>query len=284
MASLPSPSLSPPPPPPAVWIKLISRERQIGNRTGEEILLRDALKHYPHCEELWLLYGTLMAEKDIIKTRQIYLCGLNYLGNISAELWLAYARIEEKLFDYNRVRTILEHTQFVFPKYPSVWLESIRFEIRCRSSQFVIDMLFTRALTACPRSGIILAEQIELASTIKERNQLTMNALRRTNRRCPIVMLAAARTTWMDIPLEINVVMRRLTRTVTLDPNFGDGWAALYCFTRNQNVCPVKPTTGEKWIAIRDKRGNEDLTIDEILKRVIMISNPNDYKTNEMKL
>ena len=266
------------------WIKLILHERRICNREREETLLREAIERYPKTDDLWLMYGSLMEEKDLIKTKQIYLCGLDYLGHAGPELWLAYAKIEEKLFDFNRVRSILEFTQGVFAVYQSVWLESIRFEVRCRSSQYVLDTLFTNAFKSCPRAGILLTEQIELALTIKERNGLTVAALLKTNRRCPIVMLAAARTAWMDIPLEINKVIKRLKRALVLDPMFGDAWAALYCFNQQQRQEIMKecieknPSRGEKWITACNTRGNEYLTTDEILKRVAMISNPNDYK------
>jgi pre-mRNA-processing factor 6 len=137
----------------------------------------------------------------------------------------------------------------------------------------------------------LLTEQIELAPEAKKES-FAKDAYSKTHGKDANVILATARVWWRKRPLDENKVLKWLERAVTIQPKFGDAWAAMYRFVHEyrkgtkegqellndivERCQKANPTHGERWIKISKARGNEDMKSKDILLKVAAISSTDD--------
>jgi pre-mRNA-processing factor 6 len=282
-----------------VWVKSIVFERKVldEQKSKEQQLARDALQRFPKSEKLWLMLGQYLEWKyagDLGEAKQVYQNGIDACASGSKnggsfKLWLALARVEEQMNSSKvTARAILANARGRFPTQSEVWLASIRLERRAGEPISVVDSLLARGLQAIPNDGLLLSEQIEIAPEAKKES-ISKDAFEKTQGKDSKVILAVARVWWRKRPLDAKKVKKWLERSVSLGPKFGDAWAAMLRFHKDEQdsediikavvarCVRAAPTHGERWIRISKCRGNEDLKTEDILTRVAASSEPDDY-------
>ena len=277
-----------------VWIKSIVFERKVpADHSLEEPLLREALNRFPRSVKLWLMLGQFTEWRwpnELQRAKTIYQEGIEACaskGSVVYLLWLASARVDERVNSRVTARAILANARGRYPSEPELWLASIRLERRGNEPTSIIDALLTRALQAIPNNGLLLSEQIEVAPEAKK-EAIAKDAFERTQGKDAHVILAVARVWWRKRPLDAKKVKKWLERAAALSPKFGDVWGALYRFHKDERdsedvlhditerCVKANPNQGERWVSITKSRGNEDLKVQDVLVRVAAVSGPDD--------
>jgi pre-mRNA-processing factor 6 len=185
-----------------VWMKSALLERLAGDPVAEAALLEEARGKFPADEKLWLMSvqhairNENNADLTLSKTPRL-ICdeGLRACPN-SAQLWILAARIEKRVAGFNRARSMLELARQKNPTSDQLWLAAVVMEVELiksgggsglgggggggissssssssagaaasssSSSLQVAESLMSKAIEACPSSGLLAAAQIALA-------------------------------------------------------------------------------------------------------------------------
>ncbi|KAK2452037.1 protein STABILIZED1 [Trifolium repens] len=271
-----------------VWMKSAIVERELGNIEEERKLLNEGLKQFPSFYKLWLMLGQLeerLAEAakqqdqpekrhaHKMEAKKVYDSGLISCPN-SVPLWLSLANLEEEMSGMSKARAVFSRAQKKNPQNPELLLAAIRAELKhgCKN---VADRLMSTALQECPKSGILWAASVELA-TRPERKRKSKDALNKCGHN-PHVIVAVAKLFWID--RMVDKARSWLNRAVTLAPDIGDFWALCYKFELQHGTeenqkdvlkrCVVaEPKHGEKWQAVSKAVENSHQPTESILKKV----------------
>ena len=172
-----------------------------------------------------MMMGQIELQKDRLDAaREAFNTGLKKCPN-SISLWILTASIESEHKQYTKARSILEKARLKNPQNPVLWLESIRLEIRADMKSIAMTLL-AKAMQDCPNSGLLWAEAIFLEPR-PQRKTKSVDALRKCEHD-PHVLLAVSKLFWTE--RKITKARDWFTRTVKLDPDFGDAWAYFYKF------------------------------------------------------
>jgi len=206
------------------------------------------------------------------------------------ELWIGMGRLEETNGSSVTARAILERGTQKNKKNRDLdllWRERVFLEVRVAqrhngsiNANSTCHTVLARALREgeCGKSGKLWALSMAMAAP-EDRKARTGDALRECGRDS-IVILEAARLLWRDG--KINKARKWLERSVQLDADFGDAWAALLSFemqhgsaaqvkSAEDRAVEAEAAHGDRWCAVRKKVGNEKLTRLQVLRKVATI-------------
>uniref|UniRef100_A0A0R3TFS8 Pre-mRNA-processing factor 6 n=1 Tax=Rodentolepis nana TaxID=102285 RepID=A0A0R3TFS8_RODNA len=189
-------------------------------------------------------------------------------------LWILLSRFEEESGNMTKARSILEKGRSKNPKEPSLWLESIRLEIRANLKPMADSLLF-KALQECPDSGCLWAEAI-LMSARPQRKMKSVDALKK----CEydnMVLLAVAKMYWVEGLISKARIW--FMRTVKLESDLGDAWAYFYKFEKLHGTelqqkevlsqcVAAEPRYGEAWCRVSKDVRNWRLRSADLLPMV----------------
>ncbi|RUS88975.1 hypothetical protein EGW08_003222 [Elysia chlorotica] len=257
-----------------VFMKSVKLEWSLGEIRNAEILLDEAVKHYPDFAKLWMMRGQIQVQagkKEV--ARDSYNQGLKKCPQ-AVPLWLLLSRLEETMGQLTRARSILEKARLKNPGTEQLWLEAVRVECRAGLKN-IANTLMAKALQECPSSGMLWAEAI-LMEARPQRKTKCMDALKKCEHN-PHVLLAASKLFWCE--RKISKARSWFNRTVKIDPDLGDAWAYFYKFElahgdekEQEDVArrclAAEPHHGDNWCAVSKDIANWRLKTEELLPLV----------------
>ena len=272
-----------------VYMKSAILERESESFDGALSLIEDGLIKYPKFAKLYMMGGAICSEDlemnktNLDRARKFYQKGLQSCQN-SVVLWILSSRLEEKapslLGDSNgglgigltKARSLLELARLKNPKSPELWVEAIRLERRAGNDKLAITLM-ARALQECPRSGILLADNIS-NSPRPEQKSKSADAIKK-NPDDPLVITAVASLFASERKHE--KARKWFERAVILNPDLGDSWAKYYVIeleagneAKQKSIkerCVVaEPKHGELWCSVMKDMKNRKKTIAEGLE------------------
>ncbi|XP_059158001.1 pre-mRNA-processing factor 6-like [Physella acuta] len=260
-----------------VFMKSVKLEWCLGEIRNSEILLEEAVKHYPDFAKLWMMKGQIEEEtgkKEVAK--EAYNLGLKKCPQ-AVPLWLLLSRLEESNKQLTRARSILEKARLKNPQTDLLWLEAVRVELR-GGLKNIAHTLMAKALQECPNSGILWAESIFMEPR-PQRKTKCVDALKKCEHNSH-VLLAASKLFWCE--RKISKARDWFNRTVKIDPDLGDAWAYFYKFELahgdekhqedvKQRCVVAEPHHGENWCQVSKDIRNWRLKTEELLPLVSKI-------------
>lgn len=259
-----------------VWMKSAIVERELGNTAEERKLLKEGLKLFPNFFKLWLMFGQMEDRLgNAEKAKEAYNNGLSHCPNC-IPLWLSLAKLEERMIGLSKARAVLTLARKKNPKNADLWLAAVRAESR-HGNKKEAENLMAKAMQECPNTGILWAALIEMVPR-QQRKTKSMDALKACPED-PYVIAAIAKLFWAD--RKVDKARSYYNRAVILSPDIGDHWALYYMFelqhgtedTQNEVLkrCVThEPKHGERWQAISKAVENSHLSVEAILKKVVV--------------
>ncbi|EGD76229.1 PRP6 pre-mRNA processing factor 6 [Salpingoeca rosetta] len=257
-----------------VWMKSARLEWVLGNLDAASEMLADAVKLHPTAPKLWMMRGQISEQQDKVEdARQFYAQGVKNCPD-SIPLWILSARLELAAGQATRARAILERGRLKNPHCPELWLESVDIERQLGQPE-VATAIMAKALQDCPNSGLLWSEAIFMEPR-PQRKTKSLDALKRCENDAR-VLLAVAKLLLSD--RRITKARRWFNRTVKLDPDYGDAWAAYYKFeqlhgdaSKQEDVLKhciaAEPRHGPIWQRVAKAPHNWGKSQEEILKLV----------------
>ncbi|PVD31927.1 hypothetical protein C0Q70_07353 [Pomacea canaliculata] len=257
-----------------VFMKSVKLEWCLGEVDNALMLLDEAVKHYPDFPKLSMMRGQIEEQRGNLDTaRNAYNQGLKKCPT-SWPLWLLLSRLEERAGQLTRARSILEKARLKNPKTPELWMEAVRVENRAGLKNIAMTLM-AKALQECPNSGILWAEAIFMEPR-PQRKTKSVDALRKCEHD-PHVLLAASKLFWSE--RKLSKARDWFNRTVKIDPDLGDAWAAFYKFETLHGdqksaddiatrCVAAEPHHGEHWCRVSKAIPNWRLKTQEILPLV----------------
>lgn len=257
-----------------VFMKSVKLEWCLGEVNNSMLLLDEAVKHYPDFPKLWMMRGQIEEQRSKMDAaRAAYNQGLKKCP-ASWPLWLLLSQLEEQTGQLTRARSILEKARLKNPKTPQLWLEAVRVENRAGLKNIAMTLM-AKALQECPNSGILWAEAIFMEPR-PQRKTKSVDALRKCEHD-PHVLLAASQLFWSE--RKLGKARDWFNRTVKIDPDLGDAWAAFYKFETLHGdqksvedlatrCASVEPHHGEHWCRVSKAIPNWRLKTSDILPLV----------------
>jgi len=210
-----------------VWIKSVHLEWVQGKLDDARELLGQAVEQEGDEPKLWMMRGQIEQQGgNLDGAREIFGRGRKKCPN-SVPLWILSARLEMAAKNYTRARSILERGRTINENCDELWLEAVRVEQACTSNTSSTSKnIMAKALQDCPASGRLWAHAIFMEDKPARRTK-SVDALKKCEND-PKVLLAVAR---LFLSEGKNKKARSwFMRTVKLDPDYGDAWAAYYKF------------------------------------------------------
>eukprot|EP00053_Salpingoeca_punica_P018929 m.188305 g.188305 ORF g.188305 m.188305 type:complete len:922 (+) comp17534_c0_seq2:46-2811(+) len=254
-----------------IWMKSVRFEWVTGNLATAQSLLDSALELHPQHAKLWMMKGQMLQqEKRTDEARIAFANGLKQCPT-SIPLWRLAAELEANGGQATRARALLENARKRNPKSPELWLAAVRVE-RAHASEQAAKALMAKALQDCPNSGLLWAEAVFMEAPVQRRAR-SMDALKHCEND-PLVLLAVARLFLTE--RKTSKARSWFNRTVKLDPDLGDAWAAYYKFELQygteaqqeevlQHCVTAEPHHGEIWQSVAKNPVNWKLNTKDIL-------------------
>ena len=166
----------------------------------------------------------------------------------------------------------MEKARAAIPKTPEFWLEGCRIELAA-GFKANSDTLLAKALQDCPTSGLLWSNAILMVDK-PQRKTKSVDALKKCENNA-LVMLSVARFFLSE--RKIAKARTWFNRTVKLDPDLGDAWAAYYGFEmvhgdedKQASVAKhcgqAEPRHGDIWQATNKRVENWKKSNDELLR------------------
>lgn len=285
-----------------VYMKSALLERQLSNWSKEKELLETGLDKYPKAEKLWLMLAqwheraSSSTEMDIDRIerrasetmeisklsnpRSVYALAVDKCGKC-ADLWVGYARFEERCGSISKARAILERGREKCKgseKMDVLWRECVYLEVR-DSKRNAANSILARSLQECKHSGRLWALSVALETRPGQKAK-SVDAIKH----CPddgVVILEVAKYIWRTGKLE--KARTWLKRSAEVDPDWGDSWATWLAFEREHGdddavakvenlATDAEPKHGDIWVTVSKKVGNESLTSKDILHKTAALA------------
>jgi pre-mRNA-processing factor 6 len=228
-----------------VWLKSALLEREVGQPQQALVLLEQAIKLYPTFAKFYMMAGQVCDEdlKEPKKAHSAYKAGLAALPSC-IPLWRLLIGLVERVKGVTSARALGEEARHMLPADPDLWLVCIRLERRSGNEKLA-ENLMAKALQACPKAGVLWAEELLTCDKYKQKSRAKM-ALDA----CPddpLVLVSVARL--FDRLGRTRSAQKRLERALALNPKLGDAWAYLYCLLyvaafREQLILAGRSVTG----------------------------------------
>ncbi|UJR30148.1 hypothetical protein I4U23_017688 [Adineta vaga] len=237
-------------------------------------LLAEALKSYGDFPKLWMMKGQIFAQQGSTgfePAREAYLEGIKRCPT-SIPLWLLLVHLEMEHGQLIKARANLEKARLRNPMTPELWLASVRLEVSAGNIQQAKVML-ARGMQECPAAGILWAEAIFMDSR-PQRKSKSVDALKKCEHD-PHVLMAVSKLFWSE--RRIDRAREWFNRTIKLETDIGDCWAAFYKFELmhgteqqqadvKQKCISFEPRHGELWCRIAKDVRNWKLKTGDILE------------------
>ncbi|CAL9228663.1 unnamed protein product [Arabidopsis halleri] len=257
----------------AIYAHALTLEKSHGSRDSLDAVLRKAVTYLPQAEVLWLmcakekwLAGDVPAARGILQ-------GAHAAIPNSEEIWLAAFKLEFESREVERGRMILAKAR-ERGTTGRVWMKSAIVE------RELGNRLMSKALQESPKSGILLAADIEMAPPCPLPQRKIDDALKKCVKKEEAHVTAmVAKISWQD--RKVDKARLWFHRTVKVDPDNGDFWALYYKFELEHGseemqkevlakCVASEPKHGEKWQAISKALENAHQPVEVILKRVVI--------------
>ena len=255
-----------------LWIKSALLERADGKVEAQRQLLNEGIAKFPRAWKLHLMSGFLEESLgDLDAARAAYTLGTRHCPR-NPQIWIALAKLEEDIGRVSKARAILEKGRITCND-PLLWRESFRLEVRNKTGTG--DSVMASAFQNHPDSGILHAEWLRAAPRTA-RKARSIEALKRLPNDAHVV-LAVAQMFLNDRKRDKGLSW--LTRAVTLDPDLGDAWGALYQLQSEHGTpeaaakvatdcVAADPHHGEVWQRVAKATVYPPRSTEEILKDV----------------
>ncbi|KAK5192067.1 U4/U6 x U5 tri-snRNP complex subunit Prp1 [Exophiala xenobiotica] len=270
-----------------VWYKSAAYERQLGNIDVALDLVLQGLTstvvekketRFPRSAKLWMIKGQIYEDKSMIpQAREAYSQGTRLCPK-SVPLWLLASRLEEKAGIIIKARSVLDRARLQNPKNPELWVESIRVELHAKPPNVQqAKILMSKAIQECPKSGLLLSENIWRLQPRTQRKPLALEAIKAVDND-PILFVTIARIFWSERRLD--KAMSWFEKAIVLDPDLGDTWAWYLKFLMQHGTddkredviskcVSSEPKHGEVWQRVRKDPKNAYLSTKEVLMEVM---------------
>ncbi|CAF1711609.1 unnamed protein product [Brassica napus] len=245
-----------------VWMKSAVFERELGNVEEEKRFIEQGVKRFPKFFKLWLMLGQLEERLNhLVLAKRVYSSGLNHCPQC-IPLCLSLADLEEKkLNGLNKARVILTNAR------------------KKHGNKKEAERLMSKALQELPKSGILLATDIQMAPQCPLPKIKIKDALKKNCVKEAYVTASVAKIFWRA--KKVDKARKYFERTVKLNPDNGDFWALYYKFEVQHgseekqkevlNRCVVsEPKHGEKWQAVSKALENSHQSVEVILKKSLL--------------
>lgn len=273
-----------------VYMKSALLERESDKLDDALNLVEEGIEKYPKFAKLYMIGGQICSQElkptleNIDRARSFYKKGLTSCPN-SIVLWIISSKLEEKApvllngnstanqgIGFTKARSLLELARLKNAKSPELWVEAIRLERRAGNEKLAITLM-ARALQECPKSGLLLAENIT-TSPRPEQKSKSADAIKK-NPDDPLVITAVASLFASERKQE--KARKWFERAVVLNPDLGDSWAKYYAFecavgdeTKKKSIkdrcIKADPKHGEIWCSIMKDVKNTKVSAGEGLK------------------
>lgn len=267
-----------------VWMKSALLEIEVGDYKVALQLLEQGIKLFPTFDRLYLICCQIYTNhlNDVEKAKEYCNKGLKNCP-LSVPIWKLLVYIEVAQNNLIKARSLLETARLKLPNSDEIWLETIRLERLSGASEKIIDLLLSKALQACPNSGIIWADDLIQCPKHQQKSK-SIEAMKRCENN-PYVMLSVARI--FDRDGKIDKARKWFEKCVTIDPKIGDSYAYWYCcllklksthselFEQKhidsiiETCVAAKPNKGELWCTTKKQTENRRLSCDMILKKIV---------------
>eukprot|EP01061_Rhynchopus_euleeides_P018464 TRINITY_DN30556_c0_g1_i1.p1 TRINITY_DN30556_c0_g1~~TRINITY_DN30556_c0_g1_i1.p1 ORF type:complete len:936 (+),score=410.95 TRINITY_DN30556_c0_g1_i1:152-2809(+) len=274
----------------ALWMKSAKLARQLGDRDTERELLDDGIKKFRTDEKLWLMRlqweeWNVSHTGGSITDAQRKQLRLEYTSAIKAvaacvHIWIMASHIEEVLCKgVVKARALLEKARTIIKGNDTLWLASIRLELRDRNTD-TAKKLLSKALQECPQSGVLWGEAISLEPAGPRKAKAT-DAFQKVKKN-GLVSCAMARVLWSL--RDIDRARKLFQHAVKYGGDNGDIWAFYYKFEVQEGTegtvaavlskcAKTAPHYGELWTKISKSTSNTTLggcrlSTEQILKMV----------------
>lgn len=285
-------------PTPRIYMKSALLERDNGNVEEEKELLAQGLLRFKF-DKLYMMAGQAY-ERDgnFDEARKKYSEGVKQCLT-SAVLHILLARLEERVGNTNKTRSVLEIARLRFKDmiaeeekakdeseksksalvegYRKLWVEAVQFELRLgkkdKKSKENAQLLLNQALKekCCADCGELWALHISVGNK-PEQKARSVVALDHCGDNA-FVMSTVAVLFWNN--RKKKRARKWFQKAVHVRNDIGDIWATYYAFEKSQHgkveevaaACEqVNPTYGEVWCSIRKDPANKGKSIREILE------------------
>ena len=236
-----------------VFMKSAKLEWGLGDKKRALDLVDQGLKNFDTYPKLWMMKGQLETElRQTEAARATFASGVKRCPD-SIPLWGLMCDLELAHKNVTKARSVIEKARLRNSCNPDLWLKAVRIEADGGSRDQAMALM-ARALQECPTAGVLWAEAIMLENK-PQRKAKSLDALKKCEHD-PHVLLAVSKLFWAD--RKIQKCRNWLTKTVKLEPNFGDAWIYFYKFeltygTKEQQeeiktrCIKAEPNRGELW-------------------------------------
>ena len=253
-----------------VWMKSAQLERSVGNfdaalRTVDDGLARYATEAKLHLMGIQLCIGPLNRPEE---GRQRFKAAVEACPE-SHILWVLFVQLEQRLHGAAKARSVLDMGRAKLPTNEYIWREAARLERRAAADKDakqgaqVADSVLSVALQKAPTSAVLWAEYVMHAPKPAQK-QRSVDALKKCDASAEVIT-AVACLFLKDGKLD--KARKWLTRAVTLNPDAGDSWMALYAVEMEaertglgpaeegkeevmKRCVAADPKHGERWTAL----------------------------------
>jgi len=208
-----------------VFMKSAKLEWALENLKEAHKLVVEGIELFAEADKLWMMKGQLeVALKRTEDARSTYQLGVKKCPN-SIPLWELLSDFELEAGNVTKARSVIEKARLRNPQTAKLWLRAIRIENQAGMMD-ISKAVLSRALQECPTAGILWAEAIFMENR-PQRKTKSVDALKKCEHD-PNVLLAVSNLFWSERKLQ--KCREWLTRTVKLEPDFGDAWIHFYKF------------------------------------------------------
>jgi pre-mRNA-processing factor 6 len=269
-----------------IFYKSAAFERSLGNLDEAMELLEEALRMYPRTPKLHMIQGQIYEQKGIVaNAREVYNAGTRMFPNC-IPFWTLASRLEERAGIPIKARSILERARVANPRNEELLLESVRLERRIHNNKATVINTMSKALTECPKSGLLWAERILYLEDRPKRKPLALDAIKRIDNNKHIY-LAVARIFWNLRALEKAV--NWFEKALAIDPDWGDTWAWYYKLLEKHGtdekkheiigkLVDAEPRHGDVWQRVKKDPANAGKNPEQILHFVVKEMDDPMYK------
>lgn len=280
-----------------VYMKSSILERESERFDDALSLIELGLEKYSNFAKMYMIGGQICSEDlgfnkiNLDRARKFYQRGLTNCSD-SVILWVLSSKLEEKApqllakangnvnsnshsgIGFTKARSLLELARLKNPKSPELWVEAIRLERRAGNDKLAVTLM-ARALQECPKSGLLLAENIS-TSPRPEQKAKSADAIKK-NPDDPLVITAVASLFASERKQE--KARKWFERAVVLNPDLGDSWVKYYAFelgvgnhakakSIRERCIIADPKHGEFWCSIMKDMKNRKKAIGEGIELV----------------
>jgi len=233
-----------------VFMKSARLEWALDDKPEALRLVVEGLKFFTDAEKLYMMKGQLEQEMGKVdEARESYTEGTKKCPS-SIPLWSLLCKLEISEKNVTKARSVVEKGRLRNPGNAELWNLSIHTELEAGLPEIAKTVL-ARALQECPSSGVLWARAIHMEPR-QQRKSKSVDACKKCEHD-PQVLLAVAKLFWSE--RKLTKARDWLTRTVRLEPDFGDAWIHFYKFELIHGTPEQQEEVKKRCIAAEPRHG-----------------------------